>query len=33
LHERHQRFAATWDNNLRLQGFAEVFDPHKHIRG
>ncbi|HEY1500922.1 MAG TPA: hypothetical protein VGF88_15195 [Acidobacteriaceae bacterium] len=33
LHEQHQRFAATWDNNLRLQGFAEAFDPHKHIRG
>jgi hypothetical protein len=25
LHEQHQRFAKTWDNNLRLQGFAEVF--------
>ena len=33
LHEQHQRFAATWDNNLRLQGFTEAFDPHKHIRG
>jgi len=33
LHEQHQRFAVTWDNNLRLQGFAEAFDPHKHIRG
>ncbi|WP_353070995.1 DUF6908 domain-containing protein [Tunturiibacter gelidoferens] len=28
LLEQHQRFAATWDINLRLQGF----DPHKHIR-
>ena len=25
LHEQHARFAKTWDNNLRLQGFAEVF--------
>jgi hypothetical protein len=33
LHEQHQQFAATWDNNLRLQGFSEAFDPHKHIRG
>jgi hypothetical protein len=33
LHEQHRRFAAIWDNNLRLQGFAESFDPHKHIRG
>jgi len=33
LHEEHQRFAVTWDINLRLQGFAEAFDPHKHIRG
>jgi hypothetical protein len=32
LHEQHQRFAKTWDNNLRLQGFAEVFT-HKCIRG
>src|SRR6187402_145112 len=30
LHEQHQRFAKKWDNNLRLQGFAETFDPHKH---
>ena len=33
LHEQDQRFAKTWDNNLRLHGFAEVFDPNKHIRG
>jgi hypothetical protein len=26
LHEQHQRFAKTWDNNLRLQGFAEAFE-------
>jgi hypothetical protein len=25
LHEQHQRFAKTWDNNLRLQGYPEVF--------
>jgi hypothetical protein len=33
LHEQHVRFAETWDNNLRLQGFAEVFNPNKHLRG
>ena len=33
LHKQHVRFAETWDNNLRLQGFAEVFNPNKHIRG
>ena len=33
LHEQHRRFARTWDNNLRLQGFSEAFDPKKHIRG
>jgi hypothetical protein len=25
LHEQHQRFAKSWDNNLRFQGSAEVF--------
>jgi uncharacterized protein DUF6908 len=25
LHEQHERFAKTWDGNLRSQGFAEVF--------
>jgi hypothetical protein len=25
LHEQHTQFAKTWDNNLRVQGFAEVF--------
>jgi hypothetical protein len=25
LHEQHTHFAKTWDNNLRVQGFAEVF--------
>jgi hypothetical protein len=24
-HEQHERFAKTWDNNLRSQGFSEVF--------
>jgi hypothetical protein len=32
LHEQHQRFAKTWDNNLRLQGYTEVFTD-KCIRG
>ncbi len=26
FHAQHQRFARTWDNNLRLQGFAEAFE-------
>ena len=26
LHEQHQRFAKTWDNNLHLQGFAKAFE-------
>ena len=25
LHDQHERFAKQWDNNLRLQGFAEAF--------
>jgi hypothetical protein len=25
LYEQHERFAQTWDSNLRQQGFAEVF--------
>ncbi len=25
LHAQHERFAKAWDNNLRQQGFAEVF--------
>ena len=33
LHKQHERFAQTGDTNLRWQGFPEVFDPHKHIRG
>ena len=26
LHRQHEEFAALWDNNLRLQGFAEAFE-------
>jgi hypothetical protein len=26
LHKQHERFAKSWDNNLRLQGFAEAFE-------
>jgi hypothetical protein len=26
LHQQHERFAKLWDNNLRLQGFAEAFE-------
>jgi len=25
LHAQHESFAKTWDNNLRQQGFADVF--------
>jgi len=25
LHQQHQTFAKLWDNNLRVQGFSEVF--------
>jgi hypothetical protein len=25
LHKQHERFAAEWDKNLKLQGFAEAF--------
>jgi hypothetical protein len=25
LHEQHEEFAKQWDNNLRVQGFAEAF--------
>jgi len=32
LHEQHQRLAKTWDNDLRLQGFADAFTD-KSIRG
>jgi len=26
FYEHHERFAKQWDNNLRLQGFAEAFE-------
>ena len=26
LHAQHERLAKTWDDNLRLQGFAEAFE-------
>jgi hypothetical protein len=32
LHRQQERFAHTWDNNLRLQGFLEAFTD-KSIRG
>ena len=32
LHGQHERFAADWDKNLKLQGFAEAFTD-KSIRG
>jgi hypothetical protein len=25
LHKQHEKFAATWDNNLRLQGYINAF--------
>ncbi|MFC6645541.1 DUF6908 domain-containing protein [Granulicella cerasi] len=25
LHQQHEQFAKLWDNNLRAQGFSEVF--------
>jgi hypothetical protein len=25
LHKQHEKFATTWDNNLRLQGYLEAF--------
>ena len=33
LFRQHVAFAKVWDRNLRSQGFAEAFDPQKHIRG
>jgi hypothetical protein len=33
LHQQHQHFARTWDDNLRLQGFAEAYDPQQLVRG
>ena len=32
LHQQHERFAKVWDNNLRLQGFAEAFEQHQTPR-
>ena len=32
LHEQHERFAQQWDNNLRLQGFAEAFARQQNPR-
>ena len=32
LHREHGSFATMWDNNIRFQGFADVFDT-RHIRG
>ena len=26
LHRQHDQFAKQWDNNLRLQGFAQAFE-------
>lgn len=33
LYQQHVSFATVWDRNLRAQGFAEAFDPQKHICG
>lgn len=32
LHKQHERFANQWDNNLRLQGFAEAFEQQRTPR-
>jgi hypothetical protein len=32
LHQQHARFAKVWDNNLRLQGFAEAFEQQQTPR-
>lgn len=32
LHAQHERFAKTWDNNLRLQGFPEAFERQQPSR-
>ena len=32
LHKQHERFARTWDNNLRLQGFAEAYEQQRMNR-
>lgn len=33
LYMQHVDFAKVWDRNLRAQGFAEAFDPARHVRG
>jgi hypothetical protein len=33
LHKQHERFARQWDNNLRLQGFAEAFERQQQTPG
>ncbi len=30
---QHVSFAKVWDRNLRGHGYAEAFDPQKHMRG
>ena len=32
LHQQHERFAKVWDNNLRLQGFAEASEQQQTPR-
>ena len=32
VHQQHERFAKAWDNNLRLQGFAEAFEQQQTPR-
>jgi hypothetical protein len=32
LHQQHEQFAKVWDNNLRLQGFAEAFEQQQTPR-
>jgi hypothetical protein len=32
LHKQHEGFAKTWDNNLRLQGFAKAFEAQQRHR-
>ena len=31
LHRQHDQFAKQWDNNLRLQGFAQAFERQRQI--
>ena len=33
LHKQHERFAMTWDNDLRMHNFAEAFNPSSNVRG